>query len=715
MADFIKYLGLTEKFLKHKKDLSGLKHSIKKLAYLRYNLGIALDMNDPKETTGGHEERLAFLREVVRRGWEVTIYSEIKKDYRSYLENPPAGLEFLKKIKYKPEELIEKNTDLVYVEHGPTNMMFRNSYIDESHIFRTYELLANYEGVVFYHQSDPDLFFGINGYAFSASFYKNLKFGTPEQILKGCQYAILSKAKFVGENGKLFKEANSMYRAMYDKINYDYLWWPSAFLGHRPGSFPIKDKPTRELCYIGSQKGRYNKFEQYYNTDGKLTVDLYGNWDIDFLKSRLPFIKYNGSIPQMMCEEIYNDSLCHVVIASEGFERLGVINTRYSEATTSNTAVLIDANLAKSIGTPEKFTIKNRQDALEKYDLLKRQTPQQRREFIEEHRDFVMSINPVTLIDDLEIFYNQQREKMVQPGWKDLIENFKLGQYEFEQQALYDKDRMIRNKHVYLRMFKELNYVDGVTLKQPPTYPDGGLPRCCVSCGKLIISDKAYASRVRCKNCGGQWDSYPIPLHKYEIFRNKEWITKVYKGTFEQEKIKEYLKCDDTVFYEVSPEEKKNVNLEEAFKIIDEYMANPPVINNPELPAKKEKPKKKRKKLEELPTIETKELKIDFIKTEPNVYEFLENLKKHIHLREYIDGSLGIDFDKEIMNEMPSSYKLTNNVLMDFSLVKNPPKNCEIKSDEVKIDQKELKKLIKDVTIEDIIPPMVRQETVYSF
>jgi len=684
---------LSNDFLKHKKDLS-LKHKIKKLAYIRFNLGISLDMNDPKETTGGHEERLAFLREAVRRGWEICIYSEIKTKYRSFLTNPPAGLEFLKKIKYKPESFIDKDTDLVYIEHGPTNMMFRNSYNKECHIFRTYQLLANYEGVVFYHQSDPNLFFAINGYAFSASFYRNLNLGNPERILKNSQISIISKAT----NVDVFFDENNTYRGLYKGIGYDYLYWPSAFLGHRPGSFPIKENPTYELCYIGSQKARYNKFESYYNTEGKFKVDLFGNWEESVLKNRFPYIKYNGSIPQSMCEEVYNDSLCHVVIANDNFERLGVINTRYPEAVTSNTAVLIDEKLGRPIGVPEKFMIKDKADALNKYQILKNQTFEERKASIEEHKAFVMGINPVTLFDDLEIYFDKQKEKMLQVDWQDSVAKFKLCQFEYEEKALHNKDMMIRNKHIYLRMFKKLNYLDGVELKDPLVFPDGGLPRCCISCGKLIQTKKAYASRVRCKDCGGKFDSFHMPIEFYEILRNKELIKEVYSGDFEREKILEYLHdngiSNDVEFYKHDDK----IDLDNELKKIDEYVPQPEP-----LPVEK---------VVETKTEPIKEIPVVINSGDDLVHQFINCIKENSSIKNN-------NLYKNINFDMENIYNFLINKLEVKSLKNNKPEKIPVIKkkiiEENKPNLKDRKSMIKVVPFSDDFVPLKRESLEVEF
>jgi len=145
------------------------------IGYMRFNLPIDLDYSRASINTKGTDRRLGILEALVLQGFEVKIYSHVSSKphkhsllsmYDNINENE-INYGFLDKIALE-ENARKPDCDVLFIENGPTNTSFRypdryNLYPhlngEVSYIYRTFDMIDKFEGLVVYFQHDSSLYF----------------------------------------------------------------------------------------------------------------------------------------------------------------------------------------------------------------------------------------------------------------------------------------------------------------------------------------------------------------------------------------------------------------------------------------------------------------------------------------------------------------------------------------------------------------------------
>jgi len=138
-----------------------------KIGWLRITMSVELDFNTAK--SGAGQERGPIIRNFIKRGHNVTVYSPMsKRDEKIRDEaistgasNGPWDNSFLADVNYAPSDLPE-DCDVLIVESGALNFGFWDNYNNMPQIRRMCEVINAHKGLVIFNQTDPDLLFPFN-------------------------------------------------------------------------------------------------------------------------------------------------------------------------------------------------------------------------------------------------------------------------------------------------------------------------------------------------------------------------------------------------------------------------------------------------------------------------------------------------------------------------------------------------------------------------
>ena len=89
-----------------------------KIGWVRMAQTVEFDYRTATEP--GIEERQGLMKELIRAGHKIIIFSKIKTSHEKLLDDPPKGLSWLRRIKYDYEGFpVEHGCDFLIVEMGP--------------------------------------------------------------------------------------------------------------------------------------------------------------------------------------------------------------------------------------------------------------------------------------------------------------------------------------------------------------------------------------------------------------------------------------------------------------------------------------------------------------------------------------------------------------------------------------------------------------------
>jgi hypothetical protein len=344
-----------------------------KIGYLKFSMNMEIDFTRGK--IGNIEGRATLFRAIIDAGYHLTLYSQITKPeekslYEKDYENE-YGIDnsWFASIDYKPNSPVDEDTDLLIVENGPDNLLFKTrfpSFHDkngskQTFIRRSAEAIDSYNGIVFFLNIHPDVPFPLRKMANSevdfsdkSNIYRLENGSLPE-------HGWASHKEFY-KNKKLifFNQAynNEKYLDFFDGNRQGYR--DSGVVTHRlPILFgrwllPKKIRKRKysklkehEIVYMGYPRAREKEFEYYFfNLARKHKMDAWGPWDkkanYEFKrKSMRSNIDVHGFLPaQIMCTEIYNKSIVSLGLISKKLQQCGWVTHRTLETIQSGCILL---------------------------------------------------------------------------------------------------------------------------------------------------------------------------------------------------------------------------------------------------------------------------------------------------------------------------------------------------------------------------------------
>lgn len=295
-----------------------------KIGYVNYNLGLQIEMSGGR-SQGDVGHFLGVLKMLTYNGNVVVLYTPFdKKSYESYLniKNSPDHelYSVLKNVEYKPDQrYVDDDTELLYVNGGPTNLMYGDSAWGVSSIVKCMLLLKSYNGLVFLAPGEVELEIPLFLEGFNPKLFLLDNNVSTYDILKNKRYVILTKAYKV-EN---FYKFCSTPRNIYKELGIEVEYFNDSSIVSLNTKYTIAS--PNELCnldliYVGNRRlrvgsSRYNRVIDLM--DGRPNSAVYGDWeDKDFIHT-----KPSGKIPYGDTFEIMNKSIATLIITDDEYHK----------------------------------------------------------------------------------------------------------------------------------------------------------------------------------------------------------------------------------------------------------------------------------------------------------------------------------------------------------------------------------------------------------
>ncbi len=516
-----------------------------KVGYLKYCGGMDCDLKF-LGPGGETEVTLALWKEMIERGWDLTLYSFLNSRSEQFYKDVCDGevtspdVQWLKKLKlkYKGKQLIDSDTDLVIVSNGPTNTNFRDAHWGIPAISRTNWLLSQYRGVVFYKQTDPELFFVFFPEMYSKKYWNENggQWGSCAELQRGKKWLIttpMRRLKGTFATGKTpkpftFNDSYAMVRPNYkalqpDVAHLEYHW----SVVHGLAQFQLNPDPIPGVAYIGRERGRNAKFRAFYNTLAEQGVPVHvygkgatvgqvlpGGWK-NRTKDSMPKIKWSGQAPIGKVQETYNKYLAHVVIGDKTYEKFQMFSSRFLETIVARIIPLVDEALDLATGdiinTPDlkKLLLVNPANVKAKFDVIKSLSFNDRKALNDQLVNNLSKFGPHTVADNIEKLYKQQRQILDDPNYVDKSAHAWKIFHQMCQDKLSNKDPTKKWFGEFLLKYAADNYDQQGNFVGDRNKPvrqvikNSGLAN-CVRCGAEMKRRGVYAARIVCKACKGQ-------------------------------------------------------------------------------------------------------------------------------------------------------------------------------------------------------------------
>ncbi len=344
------------------------------IAYMKYCLPI--DVGGKGKPRGGSDSRRGLFGNLAEFGHTVDIFSDIQGDPKDHKYGSV----------FPDDDPDSDKYDLLMIEDGPTNVMFSGKD-DVPFLLKTYRKIDRWEGKIVYLHQDNLLYMIINLDAFSPTWSKiSHGYGT-EDLLKNREFYIFT---FANDIGTLREWTLSLKRSGYQYVSGIYSIPPPRARWMKP----IDTERRNFLFYAGNERGRKQKFTEYYG-HGRCSVRVAGKWGKKY-HEQFPRIKWLGQIPQEEVFDKLNESVATIAIGDKAYERFDSLVPRMYEAVQSGCILFLDSP-HKTAGRifGEEFLISSVDDFFDKVPRLKNKKArkamvelQRRRAFID-HESFV--------------------------------------------------------------------------------------------------------------------------------------------------------------------------------------------------------------------------------------------------------------------------------------------------------------------------------------
>lgn len=356
-------------------------------------------------SNSGTDDRYGFLKELVRRGHEVTIFTPLAKGTKNNPreerwitgedENVPGKIKFLMKMGYAPGRLPvgDLKQDVIICEAGVGNMQFPNHYYPDqespeaSLIRRFVHVLNAHKGLVVYMHNDPSLPFYFrqiagrsypwghkkNGYTNPVEanrrekWVRNSAWGTYDEIFSGKKSVVLTRC--LPEQFDFMFENYSSDRAGYcdykKELSFEYIQPAYAYdlcegLKHRPAA-------TYPLFYSGGDRRRRIAFRKNYEDMGVPTY-VSGGWKEEAMAA-FDGINFLGWLEnrEALLSHI-NKAGAVIQIQPKDASRMGWWTARPFEVVACRSMPFIDGSITRGseLVFDPYFVVKSKDDAREK-------------------------------------------------------------------------------------------------------------------------------------------------------------------------------------------------------------------------------------------------------------------------------------------------------------------------------------------------------------
>lgn len=306
-----------------------------KIAFLRLGLPIELDLNSASPFTLGTEIRQGLLRDWIKLGFKVTIYSPLKqKDFR-FLLNPPEKEKWVKALKYNLYNLPKKE-DILFIEMGVSNFNFSFNLDGKKvrYMDRIIDCISAFEGKIIYYQHGI-LTIPLKTIQREAKKWHNV------DIFKNREWIILHHYM----NEEKAKEEFPEYKGF--PVKFQFI--PLGYSDEDPW-FPVNSKPKWDLIFIGTQWDSASKHKGYTRTEEikkfydhpKLLSAVFGKWEESEIKKFEHIVFFGPTKTHGEAYEIWHKGWACVWTTSKKIEALGHIPTRPIMVLRAGALVLAD-------------------------------------------------------------------------------------------------------------------------------------------------------------------------------------------------------------------------------------------------------------------------------------------------------------------------------------------------------------------------------------
>lgn len=370
----------------------------------------------------GSDDRYGFIKELLNRGHEVTIFTPLArgtrlnpKDERYILKDEneiPKNLRFLKQIGYMPGELPtgENKVDVLLAECGVGNFMYRNNYAvnlegDEASLIRRFmHVIDAHKGPVFYMHNDPSLPFYFrqlggrkyewghkkNGYTNPIKENRGNKWvrdsgwGKYSEIFDNKTSVVLTrcipeKFEYMIDN---FNVDRAGYKEFSDHLHFEYM--PPAYSYELCDDLYFEKGIDYPLFYSGGDRRRRIAFRKFYEEMGIPTF-VSGKWKEPAMET-FDGINFMGWLEDRQALlKTLNRAGCVVQIQPKDASRMGWWTARTMEVAACKSMPFIDGSIVsgKDLVFDDWFVLNSKEEARNKIAAFLRSSYRDRMNIIE--------------------------------------------------------------------------------------------------------------------------------------------------------------------------------------------------------------------------------------------------------------------------------------------------------------------------------------------
>ena len=327
-----------------------------------------MEIDFTKGKIGNVEGRATLFRAIIDAGWHLTLYSQVTIPEEKMLLDPNLTYDndynidnsWFDSINYKPNSPVDHDTDLLMIENGPDNLLFKTRFPsfmekngeNQTFIRRCAEAIDSYEGVIFFLNIHPDVPFPLKKMANSEvdyhdkeNVYLNNKGSKPEhgwaaheEFYKNKKLVFFNQAHDTEKYLDLFDGKRQGYREAGVKTYRLPILFGRWLLPEKIRTRGYSKLKNYETVYMGYPRYREKEFEHYFfKLAKKHKIDVWGPWDKKANKKfKEKTIEANISVhdflpAQIMLSEIYHKSLVSLGLISRKLQQCGWVTHRTLE------------------------------------------------------------------------------------------------------------------------------------------------------------------------------------------------------------------------------------------------------------------------------------------------------------------------------------------------------------------------------------------------
>lgn len=326
------------------------------IGYLKFTMNMELDFTNAK--IGNIEGRATLFKAIIDSGWNLTLYSQVTKHDEELIYGKKDikneyGIDnrWIKSIDYLPDKLVKPNTDLLIIENGPDNLLFKTRYDGIPFIRRCAEVLNSYSGLVFILNIHPDVPFPLAKMAYCDVQYSDPKncyrinrgsspehgWASYDEICKDKTLIFFNQAhnqrKYLDHFDRK-RQGYGPYGVKFHRLPILYGRWliPKTIRGN------IRHNPPFDFVYLGYPRYREKEFRKFVYALQPHTVHTWGPW---YKKSNAKFMMETDEQKniviidfleaQVLCTYKYHDAYASLSLISQKLQECGWVTHRTLE------------------------------------------------------------------------------------------------------------------------------------------------------------------------------------------------------------------------------------------------------------------------------------------------------------------------------------------------------------------------------------------------